>query len=65
MIVHSAEAAEKVKNHRWVDPNSMEYQNVVLEHRINKHEKNKNELPMLNTSMKKLSYEGKFTKDKL
>ena len=37
MIVHNSQDAEKQANLKWVDPNSLEYQNVVLEHKINKH----------------------------
>lgn len=37
MIVHNSQDAEKQANLKWVDPNSVEYQNVVLEHKINQH----------------------------
>ena len=37
MIVHNSQDAEKQANLKWVDPNSLEYQNVVLEHKINQH----------------------------
>ena len=42
MIVHSKEEAEKTEHLRWINPNSLEYRQVVMEHKINQHEKTKN-----------------------
>ena len=35
MIVHSKEEAEKTEHLRWINPNSLEYRQVVMEHKIN------------------------------
>ena len=37
MIVHSKEEAEKTEHLRWINPNSLEYRQVVMEHKINQH----------------------------
>ena len=36
LIVHSEEEAKASANKTYVDPNSMDYQNAVLEEKINK-----------------------------
>ena len=37
MIVHTAKEALAQSDYQYVDPNSTEYQNVVMENKINKH----------------------------
>ena len=36
LIVHNDEDAAKTQHHEYVNPNSVAYQNAVLEHKINK-----------------------------
>ena len=36
LIVHSEEEAKATANKNYIDPNSMEYQNAVLEEKINR-----------------------------
>ena len=36
LIVHNDEDAERTQHHEYVNPNSIAYQNAVLEHKINK-----------------------------
>lgn len=41
MIAHTLEESNRMAHHEFVDPNSTMYQNVVMECKINKHEKAK------------------------
>lgn len=41
MIAHTLEESNSMANHEYVDPNSTMYQHVVMECKINKHEKAK------------------------
>ena len=45
MIVHTAQEALAQSDYQYVDPNSTEYQNVVMENKINKHQKSKTRSP--------------------
>ena len=36
LIVHNDEDAERTQHHEYINPNSIAYQNAVLEHKINK-----------------------------
>ena len=36
LIVHNDEDAKATENHEYINPNSIAYQNAVLEHKINK-----------------------------
>ena len=58
MIVHTSEEAKKTRHMKFVNPNSMEYQNVMLEHKINTHEKKKTIIPFANTELKLGDYAG-------
>ena len=41
LIAHTPEQAARMADYEYVDPNSMQYQNAVMEDKINRHEKKK------------------------
>ena len=70
MIVHSKEEAIATQEHKFVDPNSMEYTNIVLEQKINKHtkqisEKNLSGIKLGDLAGRDEHYSGSFTKRNL
>ena len=51
---------------QWINPNSNEYQNVVMENKINSHQKTKYTVTFMTRSPKlEPQYSGTYTRDKL
>lgn len=74
LIAHSPEEAAAQADYEYVNPNSLEYQNVVMEFKINKYEKHKSRQANVFRPFKsfahldedekeKMKYKGKFSID--
>ena len=70
-FIHYIESMQK--DHDYVCPNSMEYQNVVMENKINRHQKRKSQnkkdtifkIDELRSTILEERYKGQFSNEKL